>query len=151
IVLNIEKQTLKEYLHYFYELDFLQPFNLKKINKIVKIDDIISFSSYLESEYYHSFMKENRLLDEMGIYLQYNNKLVGVIGLLRARDEKQFTETDSVKLHFLIKHIENGFNIQRLINGRENENNLNLTAREQELVTYLEKGIKNKEIANILY
>ncbi|WP_275268057.1 hypothetical protein, partial [Ligilactobacillus salivarius] len=132
-------------------MDFLQPFNLKKINKIVKIDDIISFSSYLESEYYHSFMKENRLLDEMGIYLQYNNKLVGVIGLLRARDEKQFTETDSVKLHFLIKHIENGFNIQRLINGRENENNLNLTAREQELVTYLEKGIKNKEIANILY
>lgn len=151
IVFNIDEGTLKEYLHYYQKYDFLQPCNLIQKKRVQRIDDVIPFSKYLESEYYHSFMKKNKILDEMAIYLEYQGEFVGVIGLVRHFEEERFTTTDSMKLNFLVKQIESGFNLQRIFAKNKNWNNTVLTDREQELIHYLEKGLKNKEIAKLLY
>lgn len=152
IVFNIGEGSLKEYLHYYQNFDCLQPRNLIKKKRVQKIDDVIPFSQYLQSEYYHSFMKKNNVLDEMAIYLEFNGELVGVIGLLRHLEEERFSTIDSMKLNFLVKQIESGFNLQRIFGTRTAETNyIELTNREQQLIEYLEKGLKNKEIAKLLY
>ena len=88
ISLNIEEQSLQEYHQYFYRKDFLHPLNLENKKRVQKLDDVILFSEYLQSEYYNAFMRKNRFVDEMALYLEYNGELVGVIGLLRNNEEK---------------------------------------------------------------
>ncbi|MFJ8259988.1 response regulator transcription factor [Peribacillus asahii] len=150
ILLNIEEQSLQEYHQYFYKKDFLHPINLKKKKRVQKLNDVILFSEYLRSEYYNAFMKKNGFIDEMALYLEYNEELVGVIGLVRNNEEKQFTISDYIKLNYLAKQIESGFNLQRVMKSIEKESVL-LTMREQEIVNHLQKGEKNKEIAQKLY
>ncbi|WP_203362983.1 response regulator transcription factor [Bacillus sp. REN10] len=151
ILFNIEEKTLQEYNDYFYQLDYLQPSNLNKKRQVQKLTDVISFSKYIETEYYHSFMKKYSLLDEMGIYLEYQGECVGVIGLLRSKGEQLFVETDRIKLSFLAKQIESSLNIQSVLKLNQQKQSDLLTERERELVNYLEKGLKNKEIAKKLY
>ncbi|BAU27771.1 regulatory LuxR family protein [Aneurinibacillus soli] len=151
ILLNIDKKSLEEYNHYFYQLDILGPFYRRNKQQIQQIEDVTSFNEYLHSEYYHSFMKKYAFLDEMGIYLKYDGALIGVIGLLRDQDEEKFTEKDKVKLNFLFKQIEIGFNLKSIYPGNRTMINSPLTSREKELVAYLEMGMTNKEIAKKLY
>ncbi|PAQ16031.1 hypothetical protein CD798_03030 [Bacillaceae bacterium SAOS 7] len=151
ILLNIEEQTLKEYDRYFYQLDYLQPSNLNKKRQVQKLTDVISFSKYIETEYYHSFMKKHSFLDEMGIYLEHQGECVGVIGLVRSTEEQLFVEADRIKLSFLAKQIESGFNIQSVLKLNQQKQSDLLTERERELVNYLEKGLKNRDIAKKLY
>ncbi|WP_338751076.1 response regulator transcription factor [Bacillus sp. FJAT-52991] len=151
ILLNIEEKTLGEYNDYFYQLDYLQPSNLNKKRQVQKLTDVISFSEYIETEYYYSFMKKYSFLDEMGIYLEHQGECVGVIGLLRSKEEQLFMETDRIKLSFLAKQIESGFNIQNILKLNQQKQSTLLTEREKELVNYLEEGWKNREIAKKLY
>lgn len=149
IVCNVEVKSIKDYLCYYHKYDFLQPHNLIQKKRVQKIDDVIPFSNYLQSEYYQSFLKKNNVLDEMAIYLEFNGEFAGVIGILRHNEEGRFTTADTIKLNYLVKQIESGFNLQRIFS--KNKPTIELTDREHELVHYLEKGFKNKEIAKILY
>lgn len=151
ILFNIEKQTLIEYEHYYKKHDFLQPHNLKSKRRVQMLNDVIPFSKYLQTEYYNSFMKKNMFIDEMAIYLEHNGEIVGGIGILRDIEETGFTEIDVCKLNYLVKQIESGFNFQRLFAINHNLQCIVLTEREKEIVYYIEKGLKNKEIAKILY
>ncbi len=150
ILLNIEKQSLIEYENHYKKQDFLQPFNVKHKKRIQTLNDVVPFSKYLQTEYYNSFMKKYLFLDELAIYLEHNGEIVGGIGILRNRDETRFTLKDVSMLNYLVKQIESGFNIHRNI-ANNIIKKIGLTEREQEIVYYLEKGLKNKEISKILF
>ncbi|OZI11221.1 hypothetical protein CEW92_12890 [Bacillaceae bacterium SAS-127] len=85
------------------------------------------------------------------VQLEHQGECVGVIGLVRSTEEQLFVEADRIKLSFLAKQIESGFNIQGVLKLNQQKQSDLLTERERELVNYLEKGLKNRDIAKKLY
>ncbi|OLS38892.1 hypothetical protein BTR22_04370 [Alkalihalophilus pseudofirmus] len=150
VTFNVDMQALHDYQQYFYQFDYLQPENLKRKSSVQSIKSVVPFAQYLTTDYYHLFMKKNRLLDQMAIYLEYQGELIGVIGLVRNADEETFNPRDFIKLNFLVKQVESGFNMQRLLTANRSDPSL-LTEREREIVDLLVRGLKNIEIAEQLY
>lgn len=155
ILNNIEDKVISEYLEFFQPLDVLIPNNLsiKTDTHVVKIEDVMSLSNFVQTDFSKEFFKKHRYIDELGIYIFNKNRIVGVIGLIRKEGENYFSEQDRNRLRFLIKPIESAFNAcETLSHGSGNEKKEeHLTARERELVKLVRQGFSNKEIGEILF
>ena len=136
-------------------MDVLIPNNLsvRTDTHVVKIEDVMSLSNFVETNYYKDFFVKHQYIDEMGIYIFNKNHIVGVIGLIRKEGENYFSEQDRNRLRFLIKPIESAFNAYETLSygNRKEKKEEHLTARERELVKLLKQGFSNKEIGQILF
>lgn len=152
ILNNVEDKVISEYLEFFQPLDVLTPNNLplRTDTHVVRIEDVMSLSSFAKTNFYKEFFVKHQYIDEIGIYIFNKNQLVGVIGLIRKEGENYFSEQDKNRLRFLIKPIESAFNACATLSP-SNHKEEHLTAREREIIQLVKKGFSNKEISEILF
>lgn len=155
IVNNIEDKVLFEYLEFFRPLDVLIPSNLPPWTntQVIRIEDVMSISSFSETDFSKEFFNKHQCIDEMGVYIFNKGHIVGVIGLIRKEGENRFSEQDRNRLRFLAKPIESSFNAYEALFCTKDEKSEEeqLTSREKELVKLVKQGLSNKEIGDKLF
>lgn len=155
IYTNIEYRAMAEYFETYHTQDVLAPVNIPvslASAPIVKIGDIMSYEQFRKTEYSLGYFEKFGYVDEMGIYMYDKSELIGVIGLVRKREEGLFSDKDRKRLHFLVKTIEGTYKAARILNKQVAEPILlqELTTREREIVKLVQKGLLNKEIGHVL-
>ena len=157
LVHNMNETLLYEYLDFFYHLDILNPCNLPLNPKaqVIKIADAMPILHFQKTDYFREFLQKYHYIDEMGIYLYHQNKLIAVIGLVRNKHERPFNEQDKHRLQFLAKPLESSIvAYETVINGYPKQHdgkNGSLTTREIELIKLVKKGLSNQEISKELF
>jgi DNA-binding CsgD family transcriptional regulator len=131
----------------------------KRTAGVMSIEDIMSLHEYEQTIYYNDFLRNENLYYELAVPLCYNNKIVGGLGLFRERKEGDFTPRDKEIVSLLSRHLalsyHNSLKAQEFDSDRwqlakrsQKENLLlKLTLAEREIVSFVEKGMTNREIA----
>jgi DNA-binding CsgD family transcriptional regulator len=108
ILHNFQDKVIETYLSEYISMDILHPQKVAEMmhnNKVMYIEELMPSAAYEKTEYYNNFMKPNNYYHELGIYLIEQDKLIGVIGLVRKLNEKGFRKSDVVRLEVLGKYI----------------------------------------------
>ncbi|MGG1660871.1 helix-turn-helix domain-containing protein [Brevibacillus sp. NRS-1366] len=105
---NLEDSLIQDYVSYYSQFDLLHPQKILhriSTSNTLRINDIMPFQEYEQSVYYKQFMRAYGYYDEMGVFLEKGNKLLGVIGFAGSKQEKGFTAYDTQVLGILSKYI----------------------------------------------
>jgi DNA-binding CsgD family transcriptional regulator len=158
------EKAAHDYGTYYHSLDPLKELNHPScINRAIKVSDRVTRSEYVNSEFYHDFLKSRRIDTTLGIKLGVDGGYaLGGIGLHRAPGSRDFSEREKTILEFLSPHMANAlWNIkvrsQLLNNGLPTLQEQILlsgangvTPREKETAALVVEGFNNGEIAERL-
>lgn len=94
---NIEEKYFREFRDYFHQFD---PFKLIQGslhgNRIVRLEDLVDYPSFLDSEYYNDFLRPQRIHHKTCVYLKSGIELIGVVGLFRPKEFGNFSDKEIV-------------------------------------------------------
>ncbi len=118
---NMEKKFTQQYLDYYYLKDPLKfctgPASNPRLalgplheRGVVMWQDFLSYESFVSSEYYNDFLKPQKIFFEVMGYLQFEDSILGIIGMYRSRKSKAFCNSDLQRLKFLCSFIALGLN-----------------------------------------
>jgi DNA-binding CsgD family transcriptional regulator len=113
---RISHSLLEDYLDYFHTHDYLHPkkqLSLFREKVVLRLEDVTPIDRYEHSDYYKEFMRKHNYYHEMVVTLSSRNKLVGVLGVTRPRDEGEFTEDDCHKFRMLAPILSNLLYVER--------------------------------------
>ncbi|MBP3040846.1 hypothetical protein J9303_15250 [Bacillaceae bacterium Marseille-Q3522] len=126
---------------------------------VMSITDIMSYPDYEGTVYYYDLLRTEDLYYELAVPLYVNHKLVGGIGIFREKKEGDFTTRDKELMTLLSRHLALGY-VNSLKLGKRNtlrgqfEKNdqhedllSRLTSAEREIISLVEKGMTNREMA----
>lgn len=92
---NIEEKYIRDFVNYYHRDD---PFKLIQGrfhgNRIISLEDLVSRSSFLDTEYYNDFLRPQEIHYKTVIYLKSGAELLGIIGLFRPKEFGNFSEKD---------------------------------------------------------
>lgn len=131
---NDEIFHLKHNLHLFYE------------KRVMRMIDLMTIDQYEKSPYFQYFMKPHGFFDVMSIALSHENRLIGIIGMARKKDQYNFTKVDCKRLEYLSTIIAS-------VLAHQFEGDVDystLTNREKDVVKLLKEGRTNQSIAEEL-
>ena len=118
---NMDKKYIQQYMDYYYLKDPLKfvtgtasnpRLNLGPLHEggIVMWQNFLSYTSFISSEYYNDFLKPQNIFFEVMGYLQFEDSILGIIGMYRSRKSKAFCHRDFQRLKFLCSFITLGLN-----------------------------------------
>jgi len=113
VALNCDSKRLKLYSEQYYKADIFLPSNLPRplLGKpVVSITDIMPYSKYQTTEYY-DFLSYNGLYYQACIYLNIGNLHLGTIGILRLKENGDFSKKDYEILENIHKYIAYNYKI----------------------------------------
>lgn len=113
VALNLDRNRLKLYSEYYYKTDIFQPINLPKplVKKpVLSITDIMPYSKYQSTEY-HNFLSYNGFYYQTSMFLNVDNIHLGSIGILRSKNEGDFSKNDYMILETIHKFIAHNYKI----------------------------------------
>lgn len=103
---NVEEKYFGEFRDYYYQFD---PFKLIQGsfygNRIVSLEDLVDYSSFLDSEYYNDFLRPQRIHYKTCVYLKSGIQLLGVVGLFRPKGFGNFSEKEIRIMGLLIPYL----------------------------------------------
>jgi len=103
---NVEEKYFREFRDYYYQFD---PFKLIQGsfygNRIVSLEDLVDYSSFLDSEYYNDFLRPQRIHYKTCVYLKSGLQLLGVAGLFRSKEFGNFSEKEIRIIKLLIPYL----------------------------------------------
>ncbi len=92
---NIEEKRLRDFKNYYYKHD---PFKLIQGpfhgNRIVRLEELVDYASFLASEYYNEFLRPQGIHYKTVVYLKSGTDLLGIIGLFRPKGFGNFSLKD---------------------------------------------------------
>jgi len=105
--LSYDEGMIKEYQKGYYYYDFLSPPNLG-INKILKdevfiLNNVVNEDDLRKSKYFN-FMQKYYYYEIMA-YLKKDNNVIGMISILRTKDEQDFNQQDVLNLKALTNYL----------------------------------------------
>ncbi len=171
ISVNTEREWAMRYRDHYRREDPLYQDQFHSGGDVFKTDDVIPYSRLVESEYYHDFLRPQRAFSELIIRLRSRGKFLGVIDVMRSKDQPVFDARDILRAALLAPHIANSLeNTGLLLELQEERDRLRarlhgasegpgdrphspcpaLTGREGDIVRCVAKGLTNKEIARLL-
>lgn len=114
MVRNIDEKYVREYKQYYYRYD---PFKLITgvfhENKIVKLEELVDYPSFLCTEYYNDFLRPQKIYYKIIANMGSRGKSRGLIGLFRpegsqnfSREEMRMILTISPYVTHALDHIE---------------------------------------------
>jgi len=109
--LNNDNSYLRHYLDHYKQYDPLYSFEFhsQPFRLVFKTDDIIPYSQLIKLEYYHDFLRPQGIYSELIIRLCSDNKLYGVIELLRSQNLPAYDDIDLYKAMILAACLTNAF------------------------------------------
>jgi DNA-binding CsgD family transcriptional regulator len=122
---NIEERYLREFRDYYYQYD---PFKLVQGlfhgSRIIRLEELVSYSSFLNSEYYNDFLRPQRIQYKTCVYLKSGVELLGVIGLFRPKEFGNFSEKEIRMLKILAPYLSQALQNVELIRRMQVENSI---------------------------
>ena len=92
---NIDEKYTRDFVDYYHRDD---PFRLIQGrfhgNKIISLENLVSYPSFLDTEYYNDFLRPQKIYYKTVIYLKSGTELLGIIGLFRPKGFGNFSEKD---------------------------------------------------------
>jgi DNA-binding CsgD family transcriptional regulator len=108
VSLNIHPETMDTYKKYYYKTDIFHTTNIEKnllTKSIVHITDIMSTNAFEHTEFYSDHLRKMGVYDEIGLPLFYQNRLLGVIGIMKPQCRGRFTETELECAEIIRKNV----------------------------------------------
>jgi DNA-binding CsgD family transcriptional regulator len=103
---NIDQKYIRDFVNYYHRDD---PFRLIQGrvhgNKIISLEDLVSYSSFLDTEYYNDFLRPQKIYYKTVIYLKSGTELLGIIGLFRPKGFGNFSEKDIRMMKILTPYL----------------------------------------------
>lgn len=122
---NIEEKYLREFKKYYYIYD---PFKLVQGffhgNRIIRLEDLVPYSSFLNSEYYNDFLRPQKIFYKTVAYLKYGRDLLGIVGFFRSKELGNFSEKDFKMIEILIPYLSQGLKNIELFGKIQLENSI---------------------------
>lgn len=97
VSINISSEIMKSYQEYYIRTDIFHTQNLpKKLleKQILHITDIMPINRFEQTEFYHGALKTLGVYDEIALQLHFENKLIGVIGIMKPKCYGNFTDKE---------------------------------------------------------
>jgi|GEM_PF-3334379 len=122
---NISNYNLDLYMQYFYKVDMFHTMNIPKklysSQNVVSVTDMMSYEQFYNTEYYNDFFKKMNLHYEIAMPLIYDEKILGVLGIYRTKEEGDFEQKDYLFFNNINKFIAFNFNTSLYIEDLQNE------------------------------
>jgi DNA-binding CsgD family transcriptional regulator len=103
---NIDEKYIRDFLNYYHRND---PFRLIQGhfhgNRIVSLEDLVSYPSFLNTEYYNDFLRPQKIHYKTVIYLKSGTEFLGVICLFRPKGFGNFSEKDIRMMRILTPYV----------------------------------------------
>jgi DNA-binding CsgD family transcriptional regulator len=103
---NIDEKYTRDFVDYYHRDD---PFRLTQGrfhgNKIISLENLISYPSFLDTEYYNDFLRPQKIYHKTVIYLKSGTELLGIIGLFRPKGFGNFSEKDVRMMKILTPYL----------------------------------------------
>lgn len=112
-VKNMNQSLMKDYDAHYFKTDIFHPVNsLQRLidSNVLSVESIMRYQDFENTEYYNDLLKKYNLYYELAIPLKIDNRLLGGIGILRSKDEGDFSDKDVLILNILNKHISANLN-----------------------------------------
>lgn len=151
VTLNISQKAIKEYLSHFFQNDILNPQIIQPTHSkqnVLSVLDVVSTQVYEKSYFYNDFMLKHGYYHEIAVYLKDDDNLLGILAFIRGKGEPPFDTQDIMCLEILARHLTE--KLKEYLHFYGNPFSL-LTLREQEILTLVEQGCTNAEIAKHFY
>jgi len=97
VSINISSEIMSTYEKYYYKTDIFHTSNIAKsllTKNIIHITDIMTISAFEKTEFYCDNLKKLDVYDEIALQLNYQNRLLGVIGIMKPKCYGNFTEKE---------------------------------------------------------
>jgi DNA-binding CsgD family transcriptional regulator/GAF domain-containing protein len=121
---NVEEKYQKQFKEYYHQYD---PFNLIPGDacrkRVVRVEDLVSYPSFLTSEYYNDFLRPQQIYYKTVVYLKSRDRLLGMIALLRPQGARSFSKEDVALLRAVspyVTHALEDLELRNSIRVREN-------------------------------
>jgi DNA-binding CsgD family transcriptional regulator len=121
---NVEEKYHRQFKDYYHQYD---PFNLIPGDacrkRVVRVEDLVSYPSFLSSEYYNDFLRPQQIYYKAVVYLKSRDRLLGMIALLRPKGTQSFSKEDVTLLRAVspyIAHALEDLELRKSIYVREN-------------------------------
>lgn len=131
------------------------------VNKALKNTDVAPINKLTDGEFYCDFLKPIGITYVCGVALSFNGRPVGGIGLHRPPGSSDFSDTEKAVLTLLAPHMAYVINNHEARKGklgfaaRFGESSamkvFDFSRREAEVAALAARGLKNSEIADMLF
>ena len=103
---NIDEKYIRDFLSYYHRDD---PFRLIQGrfhgNRIIGLENLVSYPSFLNTEYYNDFLRPQKIYYKTVIYLKSGTELLGIICLFRPKGFGNFSERDVRIMEILAPYV----------------------------------------------
>ena len=103
---NIDEKYTRDLVNSYHRDD---PFRLIQGrfhgNKIISLENLVSYSSFQDTEYYNDFLRPQKIYYKTVIYLKSGTELLGIIGLFRPKGFGNFSEKDIRMMKILTPYL----------------------------------------------
>jgi DNA-binding CsgD family transcriptional regulator len=103
---NIDQKYTRDFVDYYHRDD---PFRLIQGcfhgNKIISLENLVSYPSFLDTEYYNDFLRPQKIYYKTVIYLKSGTELLGIIGLFGPKGFGNFSEKDIRMMRILTPYL----------------------------------------------
>jgi DNA-binding CsgD family transcriptional regulator len=103
---NIDEKYIRDFVNYYHRDD---PFRLIQGrfhgSRIISLENLVSYSSFLDTEYYNDFLRPQKIYYKTVIYLKSRTELLGIIGLFRPKGVGNFSEKDLRMMKILTPYL----------------------------------------------
>jgi DNA-binding CsgD family transcriptional regulator len=97
VTVNISEGIMNSYEKYYYKTDIFHTSNLTKgllAKNIIHVTDIMSTNDFEKTEFYSDTLRKMGVYDEIALQLHYQDRLLGVIGIMKPKCHGNFTEKE---------------------------------------------------------
>ena len=92
---NLSRKHTTDYINHFHELDpFRATYGTPCKKTVVRLEELVDFHSFLNSEYYNDFYKPQNIYHKLVISLQAKDRLYGEICMHRPSTARNFTKNE---------------------------------------------------------
>lgn len=107
--INIDRKYTQAFIDYYHRDD---PFRLIQGrfhgNRIISLENLVSYPSFLKTEYYNDFLRPQNIYHKTVIYLKSGTELLGIAGLFRPKGFGSFSEKETRMMRILAPYLSQG-------------------------------------------
>lgn len=108
VSVNISAETMSIYEKYYYKTDIFHTSNIEKNllkKNIIQITDIMPINAFENTEFYSDLLRKMGVYDEIALPLNYQNRLLGIIGIMKPKCYGNFTEKEIQSADIIRKSV----------------------------------------------
>jgi DNA-binding CsgD family transcriptional regulator len=139
--------------HYSRHDPFQQEGRSRKV--VCKVDDFLPYGRWVHLKVYNEFYRPQNIHYKLSIYLRSNEKVLGLIGMFRPREHRDFSERDLARARILAPHLatalENTIELRKLALHSPLTKTYGLTKREIDVIRCVCQGLTNDQVGEKLY